>query len=60
MSYVDDLQLPQVLHALQRAVAAGQEVGQVLVQAEAVQPGGQRCAAIAAQSFHLQRRETRL
>lgn len=52
-SYIDNLQLPQVLHTVQSAVAAGEEVWQVFVQAEAVQPGDKRGAAITAQRFHL-------
>lgn len=53
-SYIDKLQLPQVLNTLQCAIAIGQKVGQVLVQAEAIQPRGERSASITAQCFHLQ------
>lgn len=52
-SYVDDLQLPQVLHTLQSAVATWQEVGQIFMQAKAVKPRGEGCAAITAQCLHL-------
>lgn len=53
-SYVNDLQLPQILHTLQSPVTVCKKVGQIFVQAEAVQPRGERCAAITAQRFYLQ------
>lgn len=53
MTHVYNLQLPKVFHTVQRAVAAGQEVVQVLVQAQVLQPGGQGTAAVTAQRFHL-------
>lgn len=57
MTHVDNLQLPKVLDTVQRAVAAGQEVGQVLVEADVLQPGGQRGAAVTTQSLHLDEEE---
>lgn len=56
-SYINDFQLPQVLNTLQCAVAAWKEVGQIFVQAKAVQPRGERCTAITAQCFYLQSEE---
>lgn len=56
MTYIDNLQLPQVSDAVQSAVAAGQEVLQVLMQAQILQPGGQGVAAVTAQRFHLQQK----
>ena len=53
-AHIDNLQLPQVLDAVEGAVAAGQEVVQVLLQAQRVQPGRERRAAVAAQRLHLQ------
>lgn len=53
VTHIDDLQLPQVLHTVQSAVAAGQEVGQILLKTQILQPGGQRVAAVTSQSFHL-------
>lgn len=38
-AHIDNLELPQVLDAVEGAVAAGQEVVQVLLQAQRVQPG---------------------
>lgn len=57
VSYIDNLQLPQVLHTLQCSVTTWQKVGQIFMQAEAVQPGGEGCAAITAQCLHLHWRE---
>ncbi len=53
-SYIDNLQLPQVFNTLQCAVATWKKVGQIFMQAESIQPGGKRCAAITAQCFNLQ------
>lgn len=54
LTHIDNFQFPQVLDTVQIAIATGQEVLQVLLQAQDVQPGGQRTAAITAQSLHLQ------
>lgn len=53
VTHIHNLQLPQVLDTVQCAVAAGQEVVQVLVEAQILQPGGQGTAAITAQSLYL-------
>ena len=53
-THIDNLQLPQGLDTLQCPVPAGQEVVQVLLQTQAVQPGGQGRAAVTAQRLHLQ------
>lgn len=53
VTHIDDLQLPQVLHTVQSAVAAGQEALQVLMETQILQPGGQRAAAVTSKSFHL-------
>lgn len=58
LTHIDDLQLPQVFDTVQSAVAAGQEVVQVLVQTHVLQPGGDGAAAVTAQSFHLQDNHT--
>lgn len=57
VSYIDNLQLPQVLYTLQCSVTTWQKVGQIFMQAKAVQPGGKGCAAITAQCLHLHWRE---
>lgn len=51
--YIDNFKLPQVLHAVQGAVAARQEVVQIFSEAQSFQPWGQRSAAVTPQSFHL-------
>lgn len=57
VSYIDNLQLPQVLYTLQCSVTTWQKVGQIFMQAKAVQPGGKGCAAITAQCLYLHWRE---
>lgn len=39
-THVDKLQFPEVLHSVNRAVAAGQEGMHVVLQPQGVQPGG--------------------
>lgn len=52
-AHIDDLQLPQVFHTLQCPVAAGQEVVQVFLKTQEIQPRSQRRAAVTAQRLHL-------
>lgn len=51
--YINNFELPQVLNAVQGAVAARQEVVQILSKTQSFQPWGQRGAAVTPQSFHL-------
>lgn len=54
-THIDKLQLPEVLHSVDGAVAAGQEGVHVVLQPQGVQPGGHRqgAAPVAAQGLHL-------
>lgn len=53
VSYIDNLQLPQVFDTLQCAVSICEEIGQIFMETQSIQPGSKRGAAITAQRFHL-------
>lgn len=55
-THVDELQLPEVLHSVDGAVATGQERVDILLQPQRVQPGGHGEGAdpVIAKGLHLQ------